>query len=74
MEPPNLHVYQLTKKYSAEIAPHVSSALRDLGVVFDIYILSISDKLAGTDPTGTLDSWYGTQNKQKNTHNYVVKG
>ena len=55
------------KNISAEIAPHVSSALRYLGVIFDEYILSSSTKFAGADPEGTLDSRYGTNNEQNPT-------
>ena len=53
-----------TKKNAAKIAPHVSSALRELIVIFDKSILSRSLVLAGTDCVGTADSYYGTQNKQ----------
>ena len=35
VEPPKLRLYQSTKTFAAKIAPHISSALRDLGVVFD---------------------------------------
>ena len=35
LEPPKLHLCQLTKSLAAKIAPRVSSALRDLGVIFD---------------------------------------
>ena len=36
-------------------------------------ILSISHKLADAEPEGILDSWFGTQNEQKNTHNTVIE-
>ena len=42
-------------------------------VIFDKSILSRSHKLADADPTGTLDSCYGTQNEQKNTQNNVIE-
>ena len=35
LEPPKLRLYELTKKLAAKIAPHISSSLRDLGVIFD---------------------------------------
>ena len=38
LEPPKLRLYQLTKHLAANILPHISSALRDLGVIFDKYI------------------------------------
>ena len=44
-----------------------------MGVNFEIYIFSSSHKLVGADPAGTLDSYSETQNKQKNTHNYVIE-
>ena len=40
--------------------PHISSALRDLGVIFDAYVLYISTKFVGADRAGTADSLYGT--------------
>ena len=42
-------------------------------MVFDQSILSRSQKLADADPTGTLDSCFGTKNEQKNTHNNVIE-
>ena len=45
----------------------------DVGVVFDIYILYISHKLADADPAGTLDQCSGTQNEQKNTQNTLIE-
>ena len=62
LEPPKLCLYQLTKNIADKIAPHISSALRDLGVIFDEYILYINPKLAGSDSAGTEDSCYGKQN------------
>ena len=47
LEPPKLRLYQMTKALAAKIAPHVSSALRDLSVNFDKSILSRSPLLAG---------------------------
>ena len=55
-EPPKLRLYQLTKVLAAEISPHIYSSLRDLCVIIETIILSISTKLADVDPTGTLDS------------------
>ena len=62
------------KNIVAEIAPHISSALRDLGVVFEKYILSSCPKLADADPVGTLDLCSGGGNEQKNTQNIAIKG
>ena len=45
----------------------------DVGVIFDKFILSSSDKLADAYPTGTLYSRSGTQNEQKNTQNNVIE-
>ena len=38
MEPPKLRLCELTKLISDYIAPHISFALRDLGVIFGKYI------------------------------------
>ena len=57
--------FGLTKK-TFKIAPQISSALKDLSVIFDKYISSISPKLADIEYASTLDSYYGTQNEQKN--------
>ena len=35
LEPPKLRLHQLTKRLDAKIVPHISSLLRDLGVIFD---------------------------------------
>ena len=45
----------------------------DAGVIFDKSILSSSHKLADADPACTLDSCYGTQKEQKNTHNNMIE-
>ena len=45
----------------------------DVGVIFEKYILSRSQKLVDADPTDTLDSCSGTQNEQKNTQNTVIE-
>ena len=74
LEPPKLRLCQITKKLDAKIAPHISSALRDLGVIFYKSILSRSPILAGADLAGAPDSFYGTQNKQENTQNNVTEG
>ena len=74
MEPPKLQLYQLTKNLAANIAPHISSALRDLGVIYDKSILYRSTILAGADCAGTSDSCDGTQNDQENTQNDVIEG
>ena len=44
----------------ANIVPHISSALRDLGVIFDKYMLSISTILGGVEHEGTVYSYYST--------------
>ena len=62
LEPPNLRLYQLTKNLAAKVAPHISSAWRDLGVIFDKSILSRSPMLKGADRAGIVYSCYGTQN------------
>ena len=74
MGPPKLRLYHLTKNLAAKIAPHIYSALRDLGVIFDKYILSIIPILVGADRAGTADLLYGTQNEQENTQNDVIEG
>ena len=47
LEPPNLRLYQLTKTLAANILPRISSELRDLGVIFDKFILYRSPILVG---------------------------
>ena len=54
-EPPKLRLYQLTKNIAANIAPHIPSAFRDLGVIFDKSILYIIPKLVGADRAVTED-------------------
>ena len=46
------HVCTNWKELADEIAPHISSALRDLSVIFDKFILSSNPKLVGADPAG----------------------
>ena len=41
-------------------------------MIFDKSILSRIHKLAYSDPTGTLESFYGTKNEQKDTHDNVI--
>ena len=53
LELPKLRLYQLTKNLAAEIAPHISSAFRDLGVIFEKSILSSCTKLVDADPEGS---------------------
>ena len=74
MEPSKLRLYQVTNHFASEIAPHISSALRDLVVILEKYLLSIGTKLVDADPEGNLESWYGTQIKQKNTQNNLIEG
>ena len=50
------------KTLAAKIASHISSALRDLGVIFDKYILSIIPILVVKDCVGTAKSCYIIQN------------
>ena len=54
--------------------PHISFALRDLGVIFDKYIWSIIPILVDSNPVVTAESCCGTQNEQENTHNNVIEG
>ena len=42
-------------------------------MIYDKSILSRSRKLADAEPTGTLDSCYGTQHEQKNIQNTVIE-
>ena len=56
------------------IEPHISSALRDPGVIFDKSILFSSPKLEGADPAGTEQLCYGAKNEQKNTEDNVIEG
>ena len=42
-------------------------------MIFKEYILSSSQKLADADTVDNLDSWYGTQNENKNTQNNVIE-
>ena len=42
-------------------------------MVFDKSILSRSHKLTDADPTGTLDSCSGAQNKQIHAHNTAIE-
>ena len=65
---------QLTKRLAAKIEPHISSAFRDLDMIFDIYILSRSPIMEDEDRAGNEESCYGTQNEQENTHNHVIEG
>ena len=44
------------KNLADKIAPHIYSSLRDLGVIFDKFILSRSTILAGADREGTAES------------------
>ena len=54
-----------TKKSLADkIVPHIYFALRDLGVIFDKYILSSSPILAVVYHSGTAYLFYGTKNEQ----------
>ena len=50
-----------------------SFSYSDVGVIFDKSILSRSHKLADADPTGVLNSCYGTKNEQKNTKNTLIE-
>ena len=62
LEPPNLRLYQTTRNIAGDIASNIYSALKDLGVIFEIYIQSSSTELAGAYPASSLDSYYGTHN------------
>ena len=74
MEPPKLHMYQITRNVSAEILPHISSTLKKLCVIFEESILSSYLKLVDAHLSGTLDLLYGTKNEQKNTQSNMVEG
>ena len=50
-----------------------SFSYSDVGVIFDKTILSISHKLLDADPSGTLESWSGTQNELKNKQIDVIE-
>ena len=56
LEPRNICLYQLTENIAANIVPHISYDLRDLGMIFDKYILSRSLTLVDADRAGTADS------------------
>ena len=68
-----LQFYQLPKTLAVKIALHTSSALRDLGDIFDKSVLSRSPVLVGADCVGTAESCYGTQNEQENTQTNVIE-
>ena len=55
LEPPKLRLYQLTENLAANIVPHISYDLIDLGVIFDKYILSRSNILAVLDCEGDAE-------------------
>ena len=65
LEPPKVRLYQPTKNHAAEIAPRISLALIYLGVIFEHFILSISNKFEGSDSSGTLESCSGIKNEHK---------
>ena len=73
LERTEIRLYQLIKNLAAKMAPHISSALIDLGVNVDKCILSRSTILVGADRAGNVDSFYGTKNEQKNTQNNLVE-
>ena len=66
-------MYHLIKIIAAYIAPHIYSALKNLGVVFEESILSRSPKLVYADPEGALYLFSGTKNEQKNTQNNLIE-
>ena len=74
LEPPKLRLYQLTQNIATKIAPHIFSAMMDLGMIFHKYIWSRSPILVGVDHAVTSYSWYGTLNEHENTHNNVIEG
>ena len=57
LEPQNLRLYQLTKNIAAEILPHTSSALRDLGVILEKCLLSSCPRLVDEDPEGLYGNY-----------------
>ena len=72
-KPPKLRLYQLTQNINANIAPHIFSDLRDLGMNFYKSIFSRSPILAGSYRLGNVYLWYGTENEQKNTQNNLIE-
>ena len=59
LDPPKLRLYQLIKNISADISPNISSALRDLGLIFIKFILCVCTKFSDAEPSVNLDSWSG---------------
>ena len=47
------------KRFANKIAPHIYSALRDLGMIFVKSILSRNPILVGAERAGNADSYYG---------------
>ena len=70
-EPMKLRLYQLRRNIAAKIAPHTSSALRDLGVIFDKSILSRSSILVGEGRVATEEFYHGTKINRK-THRIML--
>ena len=62
-------------KSSVEIVTEatISIFFTDLavGVIYDIYILSIGHRLANADPAGTFYSCSGTQNEEEKQNNLI---
>ena len=57
LEPPKLHLYQLTKDIAAEIAPHIYSALKYLRVIFGKSILFNQREFANQDKCESVSDW-----------------
>ena len=74
LEPPKLYLNQRTTNIAADIAPHISSAWRDLGVIVEKKLFSCSTKFVDAVPEGTLDLCSWAENEQKNTQNNVIEG
>ena len=53
------------KNLAADIETHISSVLRDLGMIIEKPILSGNPKFMYADSYCNLDSCSGTQNEQK---------
>ena len=61
---PKLCLYQQTKHIASKITPHVSSTLRDIGLIFGKSIWYIIPMLEGKYCAGNLYLCYGTQNEE----------
>ena len=57
-----------------KLTPDVALNVSFLDIVLGRYFRQeMGNKLPYADPAGTLDSWSGTQNEQKNAQNNVIE-